>query len=176
MITEILEDTERALGLRLADGHRDFTIHGRLSSSMTKAQVSVELQVQARIRYDITIAHQIRPSEARHRRAIGVRRERDQAAEPRPDRRQEPCLRGGRLSAHTAVMSASSHDQLTLDPDAPGLDDETRRRRRALAKLQQLSVDEFFQLLVRAGIYTEDGQLTPPYRDDGEPSACRPTD
>jgi hypothetical protein len=73
-------------------------------------------------------------------------------------------------------MSASSHDQLTLDPDAPGLDDETRRRRRALAKLQQLSVDEFFQLLVRAGIYTEDGQLTPPYRDDGEPSACRPTD
>ncbi len=29
---------------------------------------------------------------------------------------------------------------------------------------------------VRAGIYTEDGQLTPPYRDDAEPSASRPTD
>jgi hypothetical protein len=73
-------------------------------------------------------------------------------------------------------MSANGRNQLTLDPDAPGLDEETRRRRRALAKLQQLSVEEFFQLLVRAGIYTADGQLTPPYRDDGEPSAYRPTD
>lgn len=73
-------------------------------------------------------------------------------------------------------MSANGRNQLTLDPDAPGLDEETRRRRRALAKLQQLSVDEFFQLLVRAGIYTEDGQLTPPYRDDAEPSAYRPPD
>jgi hypothetical protein len=30
--------------------------------------------------------------------------------------------------------------------------------------------------MVDAGIYTEDGELAPPYRDDGEPSACRPTD
>ena len=72
-------------------------------------------------------------------------------------------------------MTGNGEDQLTLDPEAPGLDEETRRRRRALAKLQQLSVDEFFQFLVQVGIYTEDGQLTPPYRND-EPSACRPTD
>jgi hypothetical protein len=73
-------------------------------------------------------------------------------------------------------MNANPGDVLTLDPEAPGLDEETRRRRRALAKLQQLSVEELFQTMVRAGIYTEDGELTPPYRDDGEPSACRPTD
>jgi hypothetical protein len=64
----------------------------------------------------------------------------------------------------------------TLDPDAPGLDEETRRRRRVLAEMEQLSTEEVFQLMVRAGIYTVDGQLTPPYRDDAEPSACRPTD
>jgi hypothetical protein len=73
-------------------------------------------------------------------------------------------------------MSANGIHRLTLDPEAPGLDEETRRRRRALAELQKLSVEELFQLAVRAGIYTEDGQLTPPYRDDGDPSACRPTD
>lgn len=74
-------------------------------------------------------------------------------------------------------MSINGHDRLTtLDPEAPGLDEETRQRRRALAELQKLSVDELFQLMVRYGIYTEDGALTPPYQDDGEPSACRPTD
>jgi hypothetical protein len=72
-------------------------------------------------------------------------------------------------------MSANGKNRLTLDPEAPGLDEETRRRRRSLARLQQLSDDDFFQFLVRVGIYTEDGQLTPPYCDD-EPSACRPTD
>jgi len=41
--------------------------------------------------------------------------------------------------------------------------------------MQQLSIEELFQLAVRAGIYTEDGELTPPYRDDAEPSASRPT-
>jgi hypothetical protein len=64
----------------------------------------------------------------------------------------------------------------TLDPEAPGLDEETRRRRRVLAEMRKMSTEEFFQLTVRAGIYTEDGQLTPPYRDDAEPSASRPTD
>lgn len=64
----------------------------------------------------------------------------------------------------------------TLDPDAPGLDEETRRRRRVLAEMERFSAEEAFQLMVRAGIYTEDGQLTAPYRSDGEPSACRPTD
>jgi hypothetical protein len=63
-----------------------------------------------------------------------------------------------------------------LDPEAPGLDEETRRRRRILAEMLRMSPEESFQLAVRAGIYTEDGQLTPPYRDDAEPSACRPTD
>ncbi len=63
-----------------------------------------------------------------------------------------------------------------LDPEAPGLDEETRFRRRALAKLKQLSPREKFELAVRAGIYTPDGRLTPPYRPDAEPSASRPTD
>lgn len=68
------------------------------------------------------------------------------------------------------------YDPTNLDPEAPGHDEETRIRRRALAKLRALSPEERFQLAVRAGIYTPDGQLTPPYRDDAEPSACRPTD
>jgi hypothetical protein len=73
-------------------------------------------------------------------------------------------------------MSAEKK-QPTLDPDAPGLDADTRARRRALAKLEQLSHEEFSQFLVDAGIYTPDGQLTEHYRSEGaEPSACRPTD
>jgi len=63
-----------------------------------------------------------------------------------------------------------------LDPEAPGLDDDTRRRRRILAEMRNMSIEELKALAVRAGIYTEDGELTPPYRDDAGPSACRPTD
>ena len=63
-----------------------------------------------------------------------------------------------------------------LDPDAPGLDERTRARRRVLAEMRAMSVEELFALAVRAGIYTEDGELTPPYRHDAEPSPCRPTD
>ena len=73
-------------------------------------------------------------------------------------------------------MSTNGKNSVTLDPEAPGLDEMTRRRRRILAEMQQLSIEELFQLAVRAGIYTEDGELTPPYRDDAEPSASRPTD
>jgi hypothetical protein len=73
-------------------------------------------------------------------------------------------------------MSDSTKFKPTLDPEAPGLDEDTRARRRSLARMQKLSAEEMFQLMVRAGIYTPDGELTPPYRDDGEPSACRPTD
>lgn len=73
-------------------------------------------------------------------------------------------------------MSTNGKGRIALDPDAPGLDEDTRQRRRALVELQKLSTEELFQVAVRAGIYTEDGQLAPPYRDDGEPSACRPTD
>jgi hypothetical protein len=65
---------------------------------------------------------------------------------------------------------------IKLDPEAPGLDEETRRRRRVLARMRKMSIEEIFALAVEAGIYTEDGQLAPPYRDDAEPSACRPTD
>ena len=63
-----------------------------------------------------------------------------------------------------------------LDPNAPGLDEETRRRRRALAKLERLSPRELHAFMIRVGIFTEDGELAPPYRDDAGPSACRPTD
>jgi len=73
-------------------------------------------------------------------------------------------------------VSNRGRERISLDPDAPGLDEDTRQRRRALVELQKLSAEELFQVAVRAGIYTEDGQLAPPYRDDGEPSACRPTD
>jgi hypothetical protein len=73
-------------------------------------------------------------------------------------------------------MSTEGKRKPTLDPEAPGLDEATRVRRRSLARLEQLSPEEFFQFLVQAGIYTEDGQLTEHYRDDAEPSASRPTD
>ena len=63
-----------------------------------------------------------------------------------------------------------------LDTEAPGLDEDTRARRRILAKLSKLSPREVFELAVRAGIYTPDGKLTPPYRPGAEPSASRPTD
>jgi hypothetical protein len=65
---------------------------------------------------------------------------------------------------------------IILDPEAPGLDDDTRARRRILAEMQKMSPQELFELAVRAGIYTPDGRLTPPYRPDGEPSKHRPTD
>lgn len=60
-----------------------------------------------------------------------------------------------------------------LDPEAPGLDESTRFRRRQLAALAEMSPDELLALGVRAGILTPDGELaeyfrtpTPsPYRD-----------
>ena len=56
------------------------------------------------------------------------------------------------------------------------LDPETKRRREILAKAKKMSADELVQIAVRAGILTEDLELAAPYRDDSEPSACRPTD
>jgi hypothetical protein len=56
------------------------------------------------------------------------------------------------------------------------LDEETLARRRVLAEMRKMTPAELFALAVRAGIYTKDGKLTPPYRDDAEPSASRPTD
>jgi hypothetical protein len=72
-------------------------------------------------------------------------------------------------------MSTNGNNNLVLDPEAPGLDEETRRRRRVLANLHALPVEDLFKLMVRSGIYTEDGDLTPPYSSN-EPSAARPTD
>lgn len=72
-------------------------------------------------------------------------------------------------------MNAQGKKRIVLDPEAPGLDEETRERRRALLELTQLPIDELFQVAVRAGIFSPDGELTEPYRST-EPSACRPTD
>jgi hypothetical protein len=58
----------------------------------------------------------------------------------------------------------------------PKLDEETRVRRRVLAKLGRMSQKELFEIAVRAGIYTRSGKLTKHYRDDAAPSASRPTD
>ncbi|MBX3225747.1 MAG: hypothetical protein KIT84_30780 [Labilithrix sp.] len=63
-----------------------------------------------------------------------------------------------------------------LDPNAPGLDEMTRRRRRALAAMQKMTTEELFGLAVRAGIYTRSGKLAKPYRASSEPSASRPAD
>lgn len=41
-------------------------------------------------------------------------------------------------------MSANGRAQLSLDPEAPGLDEETRERRGALAEMQKLSIEELF--------------------------------
>jgi hypothetical protein len=99
----------------------------------------------------------------------------------------EPCLRGGhgpqftrtaaeKAAGRVGVMSTNGKRRVTLDPNAPGLDEMTRLRREAFAEMQQMSTDEIFQLAVRAAIYTADGQLTEHYRDDAEPSASWPTD
>lgn len=42
--------------------------------------------------------------------------------------------------------------------------------------MREMSIAELFDLAVRAGIYTKQGKLTEPYRDDSAPSAARPTD
>ena len=54
------------------------------------------------------------------------------------------------------------------------LDAETMARRAVLARMSKMSAEELFALAVRAGIYTPQGKLTRPYRDDTGPSACRP--
>lgn len=73
-------------------------------------------------------------------------------------------------------MSTNGKTKPTLDPDAPGLDEDTRRRRRVLAAMERMTGEELVALAKDAGIITADGHLAPQYRDDAEPSACRPTD
>jgi hypothetical protein len=62
-----------------------------------------------------------------------------------------------------------------LDPDEPGLDEDTRARRRVLAKMERMSGQELRALAIRDGICTPEGELIPLYRGDAPPSACRPT-
>jgi hypothetical protein len=45
-----------------------------------------------------------------------------------------------------------------------------------LTALYAMSAEEVLEIAVAAGISTPDGQLTANYRDDAEPSICRPTD
>ena len=73
-------------------------------------------------------------------------------------------------------MNFDELKRAALNPDEPGIDEETRRHRRALVKLTKMSTEELRQLAIRAGIWDEDGNLTEHYRDDAEPSATRPTD
>lgn len=53
-----------------------------------------------------------------------------------------------------------------LDPEAPGLDADTRFRRQQLAAMAKMSPEELRALAMRAGILTPDGELTAPYLDD----------
>lgn len=65
--------------------------------------------------------------------------------------------------------------------DDPSLSPEERwpdcspEGRIVIAGLYKMTFDEIFAIAVDAGIYTPDGQLTANYRDDAEPSICRPT-
>jgi hypothetical protein len=58
---------------------------------------------------------------------------------------------------------------------SPRVDEDIRPLHEAIQDMLKMPPKEIFAIAVRAGIYTEDGQLTPPYRDDAPPSACRPT-
>jgi hypothetical protein len=83
--------------------------------------------------------------------------------------------RGPRPVRRSAPRASRVMPVLPLDPNEPGLDENTRQRRRALAVIRNMSSEEMQAVLVAAGIYTEDGQLTEWYAND-EPSASRPTD
>ena len=61
-----------------------------------------------------------------------------------------------------------------LDPYEPGIDEHEHRLRLFARALVTMTREEFFQIQVEAGIYTEDGQLAPFYRSDAEPSPYRP--
>ncbi len=51
----------------------------------------------------------------------------------------------------------------TLAPEAPGLDEDTRFRRRQLREMAKMSPEEFRSLAVRAGVLTPEGDPTAPY-------------
>lgn len=62
------------------------------------------------------------------------------------------------------------------DDDESWRDRVSPEGRRHLEALKKMSTEQILAIAVRAGISTPDGQLTANYRDDGEPSICRPTD
>jgi hypothetical protein len=64
----------------------------------------------------------------------------------------------------------------STNPNEPMyLDEMTIARRKILEKLEKMSPEEHFQLGVRAGLYTPDGELTEFYANN-EPSAYHPKD
>ena len=80
------------------------------------------------------------------------------------------------------TSSIPSSTTLPLDPaEDPSLSPEERwpdcspEGRIIIAGLYKMSAEEILAIAVRAGISTPDGQLTANYRDDAEPSVCRPT-
>lgn len=52
-----------------------------------------------------------------------------------------------------------------LDPNELELDEDTRKRKQALAQMDNMTIEELSQLAVRAGIYNEDGSLAEYYCD-----------
>jgi hypothetical protein len=54
------------------------------------------------------------------------------------------------------------------------VDAATRARHEVLAAMEKMSESQLLALAIRAGIYTQDGQLTPPYREE-TPLAARRT-
>lgn len=59
--------------------------------------------------------------------------------------------------------------KILLSPNAPGLDEETRRRRRVLAGMQRMSPRQLVELAVQAGILTKGRKLAKEYRNDAGP-------
>lgn len=51
------------------------------------------------------------------------------------------------------------------------IDEATKKRRSILEKMNKMSNEEFLAAAVRAGIYTEDGNLTEQYQDTHEDSS-----
>jgi hypothetical protein len=88
--------------------------------------------------------------------------------------RNPACVVGGFQAHNGEVMSQKAKNKRPVKKAIA--DAGTQVHRKVLAKMGKMSPRELFDLAVRAGIYTENGKLTRPYRDDAGPSASRPTD
>jgi hypothetical protein len=77
------------------------------------------------------------------------------------------------LSQVSAIRPSPPEDGLTPEERWP---DCSLEGRIVLDGLSRMSDHEILSIAVRAGISTPDGELTPNYRHDAEPSICRPTD